>query len=327
MRLGIIFSIAILCAQLLSGCGGSSDSQIVSGTSDTRLDQNSMKSSTYQIGSEWNRVSLLSNPEYLKDMQIRRAALATVKVITAFNIGTGFYLGKVDGEHLIATNYHVFSNVLTCGITTFAPLVRFTTGGLNGICRRIIADLPEIDLIIFSLEKTQALEEGLKSIAPLRFAFDEEVMRGTPLLTIGHGKALNDDLLPVIEISSDCRVLSPDRVYKILQNPDPDDHLKLEVWSFATGCDLSPGDSGSAVINRNSGSVLGLFWASPAPKPSAYQISDYLARMEVQGSRELWKNLSYAVPSVVIKDKLIRFINDESELRFKRNIIRKLLEQ
>ncbi|GAB4417241.1 MAG: hypothetical protein OHK0056_26060 [Bacteriovoracaceae bacterium] len=312
---------------MLSSCGPSSDAGGSAASGDGRLDQQSTSSSSYQLGSEWNRVSLLSRPEFLRDMQVRRVAMATAKVITAFNIGTGFYLGKVDGEYLVATNYHVFSNVLTCGLTTFAPLVKFTLAGVSGICRRIIADLPDIDLIIFSLEKTQNVEVGLRDVLPLRFSFDEEILKGTPLITVGHGKALNEDLLPVLEMSSDCRVLSPDRIYKILSNPNPDDYLKLEVWSFATGCDLSPGDSGSAVVNAKTGTVLGLFWASPAPKPTAYQISDYLRRIEAANSRDVWRNLSYAVPSVVIKEKLQNFVNDESQLRYKRKIIRSLLEQ
>ncbi|PIP96512.1 MAG: hypothetical protein COW00_10205 [Bdellovibrio sp. CG12_big_fil_rev_8_21_14_0_65_39_13] len=328
MRLGkTCFPIAMVLALLLTACGQSKDSGLLSSADNSRLENQSSSSSPYRLGSSWDRIDLLSQPQYLQDLQIRRAALATAKIISAFNIGTGFYLGNIDGEYLVATNYHVFANVLTCGLTTFAPLVKFTLAGVSGICKRIIVDLPDIDLIIFSLEKTAAIENGMRDILPLRFAFDTEISKGTPLLTIGHGRALNENLYPRLEMSSDCRVLSPDSRYKILSNPDPDDHLKLEVWSFATGCDLSPGDSGSAVINAKSGHVLGLFWASPSPKPTVYQVSDYLRNIEVNESRDVWKNLSYAVPSVIIKDKLVDFIKDDTQLRYKRKIIQSLLNQ
>lgn len=328
MRLGkYCFPIAVAMALLLSSCGGSKDSGLLSSVDNGRFDAQSSTSSPYRLGSSWNRINLLSQPQYLQDMQIRRIALATAKIVSAFNIGTGFYLGKIDGEYLVATNYHVFANVLTCGLTTFAPLVKFTLAGVSGICKRIIVDLPDIDLIIFSLEKSNAIENGLKDILPLRFAFDLDITKGTPLVTVGHGKALNEDLLPHIEMSEDCRVLSPSSRYKILSNPDPDDHLKLQVWSFATGCDLSPGDSGSAVLNAKTGHVLGIFWASPSPKPTVYQVSDYLRNIEDEESRDVWKNLSYAVPSIVIKDKLNDFVKDETQLRYKRKIIQSLLTQ
>jgi hypothetical protein len=83
-------------------------------------------------------------------------------------------------------------------------------------------------------------------------------------------------------------------------NPGPN-----KVWSFANGCDVSHGDSGSAMFNRNTGEIVGLIWTGRIPKDASVQKSDYLREiLDENNSKEIWQQLSYAVPAEKIKDVL-----------------------
>ena len=74
-----------------------------------------------------------------------------------------------------------------------------------------------------------------------------------------------------------------------------------KAWSFAVGCDASHGDSGSAMVDRESGKVVGIIWTGKFPKVENVQHSDYLNKMLASNSAEIWQELNYAVPSMKIQ--------------------------
>ncbi|PIT98694.1 MAG: hypothetical protein COT74_13415 [Bdellovibrionales bacterium CG10_big_fil_rev_8_21_14_0_10_45_34] len=64
----------------------------------------------YQVGSIWSRFAV--NDQNISSLSEagQRAAKASVKISGA----TGFYLGKFNGEHVIATNHHVWEAYGSC---------------------------------------------------------------------------------------------------------------------------------------------------------------------------------------------------------------------
>lgn len=89
-----------------------------------------------------------------------------------------------------------------------------------------------------------------------------------------------------------------------LADPDDINPLDYSVWSFAHGCDISHGDSGSATVDRETGEVVGILWTGRIPKSPIVQNSTNLTEIYKSSSQEIWEELSYAAPSVKIYELL-----------------------
>ena len=74
-------------------------------------------SATYQIGDEWEKKPV-SSDEFETNEIYRRTVKATARV----GGGTGFYLGKFAGEHVVGTNNHVMGSRFSCSQATFRKL-------------------------------------------------------------------------------------------------------------------------------------------------------------------------------------------------------------
>lgn len=83
------------------------------------------------------------------------------------------------------------------------------------------------------------------------------------------------------------------------KNPGPD-----KVWSFANACDVSHGDSGSAMVDETTGSPVGLIWTGRIPKSPQAQNSQNILNWETNQADEVWEELSYAVPAKKIQEVL-----------------------
>jgi len=79
------------------------------------------------------------------------------------------------------------------------------------------------------------------------------------------------------------------------------------TWAFAVGCDASDGDSGSPIVTRDTGDIIGILWGA-APKTPIVQSSQSLDNMIKENSPAIWKDLNYAVPAVKIKEFLLEKI-------------------
>ena len=96
--------------------------------------------------------------------------------------------------------------------------------------------------------------------------------------------------------------------------PDPDalNPGTYDAWSFANGCDVSHGDSGSAMVDRKTGKPIGLIWTGKIPKSPKVQQSQYLNEILQKQSPEIWTELSYAVPAAKIREVLQAASNDSN---------------
>jgi hypothetical protein len=241
------------------------------------------------MGDEWGKSVVTLQRLQNETPAFRRAALATARVGGA----TGFYLGKIGGRHLMATNHHVFTSAGNCA----SSLIRFPLQNISANCIEIFGSWPEIDLAIFSVQLSAAAEAEL-AVVGRNFAFDQDVYLGEPLLTIGFGVASNNARNMVANQDSDCKVFSQRDEYRLMADPDELNPGPYKAWSFANACDVSHGDSGSAMVDRVTGDVVGIIWTGRIPKISSVQSSDYLSSLLNTRSEVIWDQLSYAVPAV-----------------------------
>tara|TARA_B100001094_G_scaffold227582_1_gene222089 strand:- start:145 stop:1092 length:948 start_codon:yes stop_codon:yes gene_type:complete len=269
----------------------------------------------YQIGDEWGKAPVKTG-DYKKVPSLEKIAKGTARL----GGGTGFYLGKFDGEHVLATNHHVCPSSIQCRWTSAQfPLVnkRFSV-------KTFLGTWSDIDLALMTIKVDQADEDLLKTMAN-PFAFMQETYRGQELITVGFGGANNRSRSLVANFDSDCKVFSGSSEYRFMADPDSLNTGSYKAWSFANGCDVSHGDSGSAMVDRQSGEVVGIIWTGKIPKSDKVQDSDYLDELLEQPNEDIWTELSYAVPAEKIGEYLQLLIDDDSLRGEKADIVEAML--
>ena len=251
----------------------------------------------YQIGDDWGKKEIDVTSLPIKDAVYRRSVNATA----FFNSATAFYLGKFAGEHLMATNHHVLERESDCT----GKLVQFTVRNQRYRCKAMIGSWPEIDLALFILENPGAADADLPAYAG-NFNFKSAPAENTPLLTAGFGIAGNPGRKMMVNENQDCRIVSPQGEYRLMADPDRYNPAEYKAWSIATGCSVSHGDSGSSVVNRETGDVVGIVWTGAIPKEERIQHSSYIKLIQSRRDEEIWSLLTYVVPAEKIGAKLRR---------------------
>jgi len=258
----------------------------------------------YRVGDEWGKKVLvrrdLRNKKLKFVEELRRTAKATAKVAN----GTGFYLGQFNGFHLIATNYHVHLRLVT--EPEDYKEIEFPFLDLSFNFGRTFGAWLEIDLALFAINMESKWDrKKLQSVAK-NFSFDYPITRNQKLLTVGFGRAKNHYIEMVGTWDSDCKVFSGDNEFKTKYGLDEKGKI-VGTWSFAVGCEASLGDSGSPVVTRDTGDIIGILWGV-APKTPIAQSSQSLDNMIKENSPAIWKELNYAVPATKIKEFLLEKI-------------------
>ncbi len=269
------------------------------------------------IGNFYSRTNIKDSFHKHNDI-IQKLALNTVlinsKVRTGINRGTGFYLGLHKGKHLVLTNSHVMDKNECEGAR-----VTFLTRSLNTFtfsCNEILLNLyqrEQSDLTLFSV-KFNGHEDKLGSGLKLDLSYSP--IAGEELAIIGFGikkapSRMIDFRLkrftPLLSMDNDCVIASPTGVTVFFGGSSQVDH------TFATGCDVATGDSGSAILNRNTGEVVGLLWGMGSDATDKYkqQNSEYFMN-EVVGKNHsmVWKNLSYGILLSQLQEKLSTFLTE-----------------
>lgn len=272
----------------------------------------------YRLGDEWGKRPVRTEELASASPAFRRAALATARVGGA----TGFYLGKFNGQHVMATNYHVFPSSSSCGS---ARSIRFPLLGVMVSCEQFLGTWSEIDLALFTVRVASPSDEAKLSQVAANFRFREDIRSGQKLLTVGFGVAGNPTSLVMANQDADCYVFSKDGEYRLMGDPDQYNPGDYRAWSFAMGCDASHGDSGSAIVDRDSGNVIGLIWTGRIPKSPAVQSSATLTSLFTSQNPAIWEELSYAVPAKKIGEYLGRVIEGSMPEAHKQ-ILRALLQ-
>ncbi len=246
----------------------------------------------YQIGEVWGKHEVTA--QELENKIIHRAALGTASV--RMGGATSFYIGKFNGYHVMATNYHVYSDTSQC----VGRPVRFISMNKVFKCVAFLGAWSKIDLALYTIDVVTPEDEAVFAQLAGNFAFKSSIHQNQPLLTLGYGLAMNPSYKLTINYDSDCRVFSGDGEFVDLKDPDTMNPAPYTAVSFSNGCDISHGDSGSAVLDRSTGALLGLVWTGATPKDPKVRSEDYLLDLVKLHRPEIWTQLSYAIPAPVI---------------------------
>jgi hypothetical protein len=275
----------------------------------------------YQIGSEMGKkpVSQESLGEWAVGVQ--RVARATARIQNETAAGTAFYLGKFAGSYIMATNNHVYKDAEHClGRAVVFPLL----DDRSFSCQSFVGSWADIDLALFAVDVPE-VDETLMASVSSNFDFGVGVRHGEELITFGFGKANNPNRQMMVNEDSDCRVFSGDDEFRYMNDPDQILPDNKKTWSFSHGCDVSHGDSGSAMIDRVSGGINGILWSGAVPKDPRVRDEEFLKSVFDNRSDEVWTLLSYAVPAKKIGEFLKRIKESPDTPEATRRVLRELL--
>jgi hypothetical protein len=267
----------------------------------------------YQIGPTWGKVPL--SQSQMQNTVYARATGATAKM----GGGTGFYLGKFGGVHVLATNHHVCPAAFNC----VGRMAEFTVLNKSFRANSFLGTWKNIDLTLLTITVPNVQDEALLANVAGNFAFELPLYVGQPIITAGYGIANNQARSLMVNQDLECEVYSADIRY--MKDPDDFNPGPDMVWSFANGCDVSHGDSGSAMVDRNNGKVLGLIWTGRIPKDPIVRDASYLARIQQDQSEDIWKQLSYAVPAAKIQEFLTKTYEEENSDFSRKQIFKDIL--
>lgn len=259
----------------------------------------------YQIGPEWGRFDIT-------DEVMGRAAPEFQKLVgSTASVGgaTGFYLGVHNGIHVMATNNHVIKDSSGCAL----KMVTFQGKAgqiLEGICRRVIGTWKDVDFTLFEAGFSTANAPHLVG-RESKIRFDAPIQKGHELMMAGFGVAGSDRYHHFRgTYDSDCKVYSKDDEFRFMSDPDQVNPGEGKVWLFALGCDISHGDSGSAIAARDNGDLIGIISTGRIPKNVKVRETGYLDRIYADSAEDVWGELSYAVPAAKIAEYMRQQASD-----------------
>lgn len=248
----------------------------------------------YQLGDHFDKKPI-SQVYSGASAALQKLIRATLKAGMDQGGATAFYLGKYNGKHVFGTNYHVYA--YGCRDDS----VKLVYENRRVICRDLIGSWKEIDFALVTISIPPDLEEKLRPYA-LDFDYEAVLAPGQRLATVGNGDASNPRWETMAEEGPDCKVNSPRGSYRLMKDMDRDNMLDYRVWSFAHGCETSHGDSGSALVDRETGKVVGVAYTAALPKARKVQDSAYVNSLEGSDHADVWTLMNYAVPSSKIRE-------------------------
>jgi hypothetical protein len=294
--------ISLLSLAALSACGDGKRSKSIRDISDSTL--NSLRAiQDYQIGPEWGKKATTREALSNETAVVQRASKATVRVRLTMGGATGFVIGERDGKVLFATNHHVIQGQDSCNGAT----ITFEMLNLPSYrCAEVVKTSTDLDLTIFTVKGiTDSDRPAILAVA--KSFVNDTPMKGQQLVTVGYGTAGNPGQRSLmIGKDSDCKTYSPDSEMRYMADPDTYNPGPYKTWMFATGCDVSHGDSGSAMVDLESGEVVGIISTGKIPKDAIVRDGSFLSRIYDQSSEEVWQELSYSVPA----SKIVEVMGD-----------------
>lgn len=245
--------------------------------------------SLYQIGEAWDRTTM-EDPKHFpyQVFQLYRTGMGEV--------GTGVYLGKFAGRHIVMTAAHVYPELSSC-YNEVNFLVHHRSLRFYVTCSDWHYKFEDNDIMLFSIQTEN--EEHLNLLQAPTFNMVHEL--GEALNLVGINSDYNYNFSWSVDDKKDCRLLSAQE--KILVDPDcgiPQNDA-LESWSLPIGCDGKHGDSGAPVYDKDH-RLKGLLWTGKYPKMD--QTSDLLLSDLISQSGSLWKNYNYMVPMTSLQNEI-----------------------
>ena len=267
-----------------------------------------VRDNRYQIGENWER-KLVTNQESFAGQifQLYRLGMGSV--------GTGFYIGKIAGKHLVMTAAHTYKDLVSCKdeINFIAKSKDFD---FHFYCSGWSFQLKENDILFFEVLASDV--SAYEKLHAVDFVNKKPINKGDrlKLLTIKRNSPeFSFDWF--IDESSDCIVLSDKS--RVLEDPDSaileSGESKIKSWSLPVGCDGMHGDSGAPVFNEDF-KLVGVLWTGKYPK------TNNVADIKNLNEDTIWNELNYIVPISKISDELHEIANNQVYLSlYTRNMI------
>lgn len=268
---------------------------------------------------EWSR-QIVTEEMFKESTQVFQEAVLAAGMVAYRNSkdeliahGSGFYMGNFNGHHVVATNNHVMDSQKTCSSA------RFEMTGMDAVffCDKFLGGWKEIDLAFFSINTSDLRTlHKLDDLGGMKFDFDARIYRGQELLTVGYGIEGNMGQKLTAVQDDECKVFSGNQEFLQIKDPDTIEPTKTNVWSFAHACDISHGDSGSMMLDRKTGDVLGIVWTGKFPVDPKFNSPDHLQTLLGMNMHlsETWTELNYAVPAPKIVQVLARSLLEDTFL-------------
>ena len=261
--------------------------------------------SSIQIGDEysktpWREAYQRSDLPFIQE-HIQNTVLINTPSGRGVGRGTGFYIGLHQGRHLFLTNAHVLTTH-ECRDTIITFLKTNLAQG-RADCERVLVsrfNREESDMTLFTIKDSQLKDFAGKG---LELELDFSPRAGQMLMQHGFGiksvprfrdaDQAQREFSGQANIDSDCAVISPSGVLQTV----PDMSGKLVHHNISIGCDVTGGDSGSAIVDRETGRVVALLWASGINPRDRDRIKSADLWSHVIGSedRRIWKNFAFAI--------------------------------
>lgn len=259
----------------------------------------------YQVGDTWGK------KEVSRLDQLPPYADKIAQVTARVGGGTGWFIGFFGGKGIMASNHHVCAGGRGCqkGSKVFFPLKNISL-----TVEEYFGSWTDTDVALFSVTVPSTQIEFFREHGR-PFRFDQDLTQDLPLMTYGFGVAGNPKRSLMGGLDEDCRVLSEET--RLIADPDELNPGPYKVYSFANGCDVSHGDSGSAMVDRTSGEVIGIIWTGRIPKNRNAQSSDYIRQAADSKSEFIWKEMSYGAPATEIKKVFQKALNTTKNPVFK----------
>lgn len=272
-----------------------------------------------QVGEEWGKVvarQVLPN--------IHPSLARSARGVAEFKRGSAFIVQTKDSSRVIfATNAHVIvdeDDALAGDLSSYrsnaelachnqdlmkepVESVRLGLLGITGHCKRVLGIWPDIDFALFEAEFEGVDIENLNQYA-IHFSTSLTIEFGKDLAMFGFGHFMNPgnpDLELMFIRDLNCRVFSSTNDFRFITDPDEFNPNKYKVWSFVLGCDVSWGDSGSPILDLNSGQLVGIIFTGKYPKNQSISLNpQVMERLRSSPQEIAWSNLNFGVPLVKI---------------------------
>ena len=265
MRLTVLISLLLIVS-----CNGDSNSKFTGGNNFNRPNVNK---DNFKELSETEQSLLMS--------------IGKVNNQGSREMGSSFYIGKVNGDHLFITNNHVFPESKDCKETT-VTMAKTDLSPKILQCKNVLKTVSfkeGSDLTLFSVKDRKDFDFSGRAVS---FA-TEEPFPGDQLVIIGFGSKSDNvrKFNPTISNDRDCIYFDQGRDLKV---------EKVSVRNaFSSGCDTSTGDSGSAIMHKKSGKIVAVlfgFTKSKTFQPSSVEIENLI---NTNSTDQLWAHSSLGI--------------------------------
>ena len=270
----------------------------------------------YQIGESWDRKLLKplleQEPNPILEKLAKSYALAQYYELLMgkdhpTNRSGSVYFGSFKGYGVFSLPYHglIQKNNPTKIKTATCNDFKFSSPAIKK--KRIrshkqILSLPNEDIVFCLVD----LKDTDHNLIAAKINWDQDFQKPVELITLGIGSRFpNDGFGITVDFSHECRSLVP---LKESQYYQPDNKIDPGNYRLAMGCDVSHGNSGDGVFEKQTGKYVGMVIST-----SRYTFP-HLASRAMNGTLEkqkLYRETSQIIPIPFIKEAMEKLLESD----------------